>query len=342
MHLEIIPLARYGDLTCKFDYPIVFRMEIRHLSVLSWAGLSIIAITGWASAETTTNLTILHSESDGLETSASPRQPAVSAVNGKIDYAGGNMNSSEGNNFGASISLPVSHQFGFQADALYSRISDLNFYGGAGHLFWRDPEIGLLGLTGGYLHRDGTDTINTFQAGAEGELYYKCFTFGFFGGVGSIDYKYPAPFIDTNPTKFVGRISVDYYALENLRVGAAFVTAFQNNLVRGEIEYQTPIPGVALTGEVAVGDHGYDDWLLGIRYYFGGRKTLRSRQREDDPPSLMPQVLQTLGLYGAQYSKQASAYISAHPENGNWDGGSYGSVWTTISLPPPAFPMVSH
>src|SRR5690242_1713859 len=207
-------------------------MEIGHLSGLTRAGLSIFIIAGGASAETITNTAAIQTEPDGFTTTASLRQPAVSAINGKIDYAGGNMNSSEGNNFGASISLPVSHQFGFQADALYSRISDLNFYGGAGHLFWRDPEIGLLGITGGYLHRDGTDHINTFQAGAEGQVYYKQFTFGLFGGVGSIDYKYSAPFIDTNPTKFVGRISADYYPLENLRVGAAFVTAFQNNLGR--------------------------------------------------------------------------------------------------------------
>jgi hypothetical protein len=298
-------------------------VKIRHLSGFTWVGLSLIVTTA-ATADTVIRNAALQTGPDGFETTASLRPPAVSAVNGKVDYAGGNMNSAAGNNFGASLSLPVSHQFGFQADALYSRISDLNFYGGAGHLFWRDPKIGLLGLAGGYLHRDGTDNINTFQAGAEGELYYKCFTFGFFGGVGSIDYKYSAPFIDTNPTKFVGRLSADYYPLENLRVGAAFVTAFQNNLGRGEIEYQTPIPGVALTGEVAFGNHGYDDWTLGVRYYFGGRKTLRARQREDDPPSIMPQVLQSLGLYGAQYNQQASAYVSAHPDAGYSGGGDYG------------------
>lgn len=312
-------------------------MEIRHLSGLAWAGLAVFIITNGAAAETTNNTTGIQTDSDGFATTASLRQPAVSAINGKIDYAGGNMNSSEGNNFGGSISLPVSHQFGFQADALYSHISDLNLYGGAGHLFWRNPQTGLLGITGGYLYSDGRDTINTFQVGAEGQIYYKQFTFGFFGGVGSINYEYTAPFIDTNPTKFVGRISADYYPLENLRVGAAFVTAFQNNLGRGEIEYQTPLPGVALTGEVAFGDHGYDDWLLGVRYYFGGRKTLRARQRQDDPPSLMSQILQSLGLYGAQYNQQANAYYyfpHRRPGNSGGGGGGGGIIITTNPVGP--------
>ena len=136
---------------------------------------------------------------DHFATNASLQLPAVSEVNGKVDYAGGNMNSAEGHNFSGSITLPISHQFGFQADALYSRISDLNFYGGAGHLFWRNPTTGLLGLTGGYLYRDGADSVDTFQAGAEGELYWHRFTFGFFGGIGSINYQYSAPFITPIP-----------------------------------------------------------------------------------------------------------------------------------------------
>ena len=301
---------------------------------------SILTLAGTAFAQAGNAVLPPGSQPDGFVTAASLRQPAVSEVNGKVDYAGGNMNSSEGNNFSASITLPVTHQFGFQADALYSRISDLNFYGGAGHLFWRDPGVGLLGLTGGYLYRDGVDNINTYQIGAEGQFYYKQFTFGFFAGIGSIDYKYAAPFIDTDPMRFVGRVSVDYYPLENLRVGASYTTAFENNLGRGEIEYQTPINGLAITGEVAVGDHGYDDWLIGMRYYFGGKKTLRERQRQDDPPGLMSQVLQSLGLYGAEYNRKANAYVAANPDSGFTDGGSYGlEVWwispiSPITLPP--------
>ena len=276
---------------------------------------------------------------------ASLRQSAVAEVNGKVDYSGGDMNSAEGHNFNASITLPVSHQFGFQADALYSRISDLNFYGGAGHFFWRDPNIGLLGVSGGYLCRDGADRVDTYQAGAEGEFYWHRFTFGFFGGIGSIHYQYSAPFIDTDPTRFVGRVSADYYVLENLRAGASFTTAFNENLGKGELEYQTPINGIALTGEAAWGNNGYHQWLLGVRYYFGGKKTLRDRQRQDDPPGLMSQVLHSLGLYGAEFNRRANSYIAANPGTGvvSDSYGSYGvsSLEADRSKPVflPSFPL---
>lgn len=263
---------------------------------------------------------------DNLVVAPTLRQPAVSGVNGKVDYAGGIMKSAEGHNASASISLPVWHPFGFQADGLYSRIGGLDFYGGAGHLFWRDPDHGLLGLAGGYLYRDGADTVDTFQVGAEGELYWRQFVFGFFGGVGSIGYRYTAPFIDTNPTRFVGRVSTDYYPLEDLRVGASFTSAFRDYLGKGEAEYQLPIPGLALTAEAAWGNNGYYHWLLGVRYYFGGRKTLHERHRQDDPPSLMPQVIQSLGLYGAEFNRKLDSYLATETRSGNTDGSNSGTT----------------
>ena len=256
---------------------------------------------------------------------------AVSELNGKLSYFAGDMDSHVGQIFDGSVSLPVTHLFGFQADGLYSQISNLGFGGGAGHFFWRDPQIGLLGLTGGYLNRDGVDT---YQVGAEGEYYLGRFTFGFFGGVGSIDYANPAPFIDSNPTRFVGRLSADYYPIDNLRVGASFTTAFKDKLGCGELEYQTPLNGLALTGEVAYGDNGYHHWLLGVRYYFGGHKTLRERQREDDPPGLMQQILYGLGLYGSEFNHKESQYISANPGSGWSPGGDYGVIITTVGSPP--------
>jgi hypothetical protein len=212
--------------------------------------------------------------------------PAVSELNGQIGYAGGTMDASTGNNVDASITLPVTHQFGFQADTLYSHIGDGDFYGGAGHFFWRDPAVGLVGLAGGYLYRDGVDT---FQLGAEGQYYLGRFTFGLFAGVGKINYASPAPFIDTKPTRFIGTPSIDYYPVDDLRVGVSYTTAFGDNLGRAELEYQTPIPGLALTAEASLGNHGYDDLLFGVRYYFGAKKSLRDRQRRDDPPGFMHQ-----------------------------------------------------
>jgi len=256
--------------------------------------------------------TLVHGQSEpavGQTNSLAPdfsiNPPAVSGINGKISYEGGSINSDEGHIFDGSISLPISHQFGFQADGLYGRISDVDYYGGAGHLFWRNPNVGLVGLTGGYLSRSGADT---FQAGLEGQYYFKRVTLGFFGGLGSIDYATSVPFIATNPNRFVGRLSADYYPLNDLRLGVGYTTAFENNLIQGNIEYQTPINGLALTAEVAVGDFGYDHYLFGLRYYFGGKKSLIERQRRDDPPSLMKQVLHDLGVYDAKFSRRANEY----------------------------------
>lgn len=261
-------------------------------------GLSVAGAEGWDSAT---------GRLDRLVVSGGT---AVAEPNAKAGYAGGWMNSAEGHNFDASVSLPFGDAFGLQADALYSHIGSLDFYGGAGHLFWRDPTRVLVGVTGGYLTRTGVDT---FQIGMEAECYLDRITFGVFAGLGQISYARPAPFIDTEPTRFVGSFRADWYPTDELRVGACYMHAFDNNLLKGEIEYQTPVAGLALTAEGALGDNDYDHVLLGVRYYFGGSaSTLRERHRRLDPPSLMPQILHGLGLYGAEYNHRAQAYFRSH------------------------------
>jgi hypothetical protein len=262
---------------------------------------------------------------------------AVSEINGKVSNSGGNINSEASDVFNASISLPVTRHFGFQADALYSRIDKDDYFGGAAHLFWRDPQIGLLGLTGGYIYQD---RASTYQIGFEGAYYFHRITFGFFAGVGAINSQYnvtpltaafPIPdtaFIDPNPVDFLGKLSVDYYPVDDLRVGASYATMFRESLFRGEVEYQTPLPGLALTSEVAVGNNGYDHWLVGLRYYFGSKKTLIDRQRQDDPPGLPQQLLEGLGLFHAKYNHKRDAFVRYinqrfyNPGNSGSTGGS--------------------
>lgn len=81
---------------------------------------------------------IAHAQGDSepLQTDdrADPLEFGVSDINGKVAYMGGGMNSEEGHNFDGSITFPISKQSGLQADALYSRISNEDFYGAAGHL----------------------------------------------------------------------------------------------------------------------------------------------------------------------------------------------------------------
>ena len=82
----------------------------------------------------------------------------------------------------------------------------------------------------------------------------------------------------------MGRIAADYFPLRDLRLNANYTSAYEDSLVEGNIEYLTPIPGLAFTGEIAYGDNAYHQWLLGVRYYFGANKPLRDRDREDGVP----------------------------------------------------------
>ncbi len=262
--------------------------------------------TGWAQ----TNSTILASNNAAphYDAQATLRQPAVDEINGKLGYSGGQMDSFEGHNFDVSVAIPITHQFGFQADGLYSLVDGEDFGGGAGHLFWRDPAFGLVGIAGGFLTREGVDT---YQVGVEAEYYFERLTVGAFAGAGHIEYDFSTPFISTDLTRFIGRLSADYYLWDDLRVGVSFTTAFENNLGKIEAEYETAVRGLAITAEVAMGSNDYDHWLVGVRWYFGGGgKSLRERHRSSDPASLMPQIIHSLGTYGAEFNQKAAAYFA--------------------------------
>lgn len=245
-------------------------------------------------------------------------RPAVSGINGKIDYAGGVMESETSHNFSGSLSLPVGNRFGFQGDLLVSSISDRDPVGGAGHFFWRDPSMGLLGVAGGVLEEDDA---SSYQALVEGQYYAGKFTVSGHVGVGHLSYDNPAPFIDSDPTEFTGSVSLDYYVTGNLRLGAGYTHAFQNHLGVLQAEYQTPWNGLALTAEYARGSHSYDHVLFGVRFYFGKDKPLIDRHRQDDPPNLAQRILSGIGLYRAEYNHNRSQFMNGGGSGGGGGGG---------------------
>ncbi|MDO8423003.1 MAG: hypothetical protein Q7S99_12675, partial [Parvibaculum sp.] len=82
--------------------------------------------------------------------------PAVTKLNGKAAIAGtygeqDNQDGEFGGLFLGSLTAPVTHDFGFQADTVIGTRDGNEIAGIGGHMFWRDPAKGLVGLTGSYV-----------------------------------------------------------------------------------------------------------------------------------------------------------------------------------------------
>ena len=262
---------------------------------------------------------------------------AVSAVNGKVGYAGGSMEGDWGDNVLVSGSVPLTPNFGFQADGLYTNVSDRDFIGSAAHLFWRDWDKGLLGFAGGGVHEEDIDSL---RAGLEGEYYLKQVTLAAGAGVATLEYDNgPYPFIDDDVTDFFASATVRYYPWDDLMVSASYLHAFDNELVLGMVEYQTPIHGLSVFAQVAEGEHDYDHALFGVQFYIGQPKSLMLRHRSDDPPSVVPDILYGIGVYGAEFNKRAREFAETHPvAQGSTAGGSYGAEFTFGQPSDPATP----
>jgi hypothetical protein len=263
---------------------------------------------------------------------------AVDGLNGKLDFSGGTMDAHWGDNLSASLALPIAPHLGLQTDGLFTHVGSQNFAGGGLHFFWRDSEKGLLGLTAAGLNGD---FLYAVQGGVEAEYYLKRFTLGANLGAATLQYHDSAPFINTRPTDVYATVSLGCYPVDNLMIQAAGSRFFGNNLGELLLEYQTPVNGLSCFANFAKGDHGYDHELFGLRYYFGRKKSLIRRHREDDPPNLLSSVLSGIGTYGAQYNRAMHAYASENPGSSySPSGGSYGVVEQSVppsnnNLPPP-------
>ncbi|MGJ8652967.1 MAG: hypothetical protein ACSHX8_06805 [Opitutaceae bacterium] len=248
---------------------------------------------------------------------------AVSGINGKLGSAVGSFNSNDGNTFEGSVSIPIAETLGFQFDGYYADIEEVDFGGVGAHFFWRDNEVGLLGLSAGILKGDYLDS---YELSVEGEYYIKQFTLGARAGFAEIEYKHAVPFIDTDKGGAFGKAYVGFYALEDLWLSASVETRFENTYYGVDVEYQTPIDGLTVYGNVTSGNHDYDHAYIGLRYYFGGKKTLKNRHRKDDPQNMLNDMLTGIGSYGAEYNKRARDYY------GDIVSNTYGYYAETVPL----------
>lgn len=245
---------------------------------------------------------------------------AVSELNGKIDASYGSFDSFEGKTVEGSFSVPVAEIFGFQFDGLYGDVEDVEFKGVGAHFFWRDFETGLIGLSAGGI---SGDVVDSFELGVEAEYYIDWLTLGAKGGYSSIEYDQPVPFIETDESGAFGLVYATMYPLEDLSLTFGVEQRFDNTSVRCDVEYELPVDGLSILARTMIAEHDYEHVLFGLRYYFGGEKTLKQRHRHDDPRSVIQDVLFGVGSYGAEFNENAENY--SRTRGGNYGSSNYGN-----------------
>jgi hypothetical protein len=275
------------------------------------------------------------SRSDAAAVQWLPQQPlpAVDGINAKIDGFGGGANHSNGF-YGTtgSLSIPLAQQWGLQIDGGVGSDKGIGAYGGAGHLFWRDPSTGLLGAYGSYTHWNGIETqtfghigANTGRYAAEGEYYWNRWTLSGLAGVETVSINSTLLSFSV-PNRFFDHVAAAYYVTDNFKLSAGHLYTFDTHFLTLGSEYGFGLGGgrmAALFAEGALGERGAYSALAGLRIYFGQHdKTLIDRHRQDDPPSYDPSQIKsqlssltkliTAGSYAAGLLFEGAAILEFH------------------------------
>jgi len=239
-------------------------------------------LRGWRAAAAALAATV------GATSVAVAQAPAVYGLNGKIDARGGfthfeaqGVDGLAGFVTGA-VSAPLGTSFGVQVDAA-AGIADGTFYWGAGgHMFWRDPSKGLLGLFGqiSEVHKG-----QLYRAGVEGEYYLSNVTLGGHAGY-EIGNDSRRVHIDDG---VIAGVNLKFYATDNFMMKVGGGIEAKSWYGRAGFEYQpgfAALPGLSIFADGGAGSDHLSYALAGIRLYFGANKSLIRRHREDDPDLL--------------------------------------------------------
>jgi len=251
-------------------------------------------------------------------------KPAVDGVNGKLTVYGG---AGQGNSINiagipglsparsstvwkgvggaiGTISVPLGHSFGGQLDLGSGAFGNRPFGDAAGHLFWRDPDRGLIGAYGSGLLYGNHVGRGAWMTAGEFEVYLGKFTgravigvqgaSSYSAGLNPFEvYSYGGPSAFTTSDYFTDIVEAKFYPIDDLALSVGHFYTFGRNAVMGEVEYLLPqfrggnIAPSAFV-QASYGWNNSSNIMAGIRVYFGNHdKTLIRRQREDDPKSMV-------------------------------------------------------
>lgn len=249
-------------------------MSIRNLCIASAALLSGVAFSGAALAAD------LYLEGTPVEPTV---LPAVSGINGKISLLGGSLFDEGYGALSGSISIPVGVRYGLQLDGAVGTHDGEFIGGGAGHLFWRDPSMGLLGLFGSHTYHDNLDG-SVSRIGVEAEYYWNRATLKGVVGAEFFDFDVAT---DVDDEGFFAFSDISYYPIDNLELSVGHRYTAETHALALGVEYQLDqqvfSSGVALFAEGRIGENDYQGIWGGVTFYIGDDKSLIRRHREDDP-----------------------------------------------------------
>lgn len=209
--------------------------------------------------------------------------PAVSEFNSKVSAVGGAYDGMSVYLAEGSFSLPLTHSLGLQIDAIGGLHDGDGLGGGAAHLFWRDPSIGLAGLYGSGFASTADRNYTVGNVGVEGALYLGSF---------SLEALVGAQFVNRRDTDIFGTALVAFYPIDDLRLHAGYRYWFGENIGVAGFEWQFPGQNdnsinFGLFADGQVREDVVAGWG-GVRIYFGSQKPLIRRHREDDPNLGLP------------------------------------------------------
>jgi hypothetical protein len=256
-------------------------------------------LVGWTFLATSAALA---ADMSALRQPAPALDPAVSALNSKVEGYGGSFANRGFYGGAGSVSVPLGGQYGVQLDGNLGSLGGSTFGAFGGHWFWRNPSQSLLGIYGDWGTWDRFGGVNVGHVGGEGEWYLGPLTLDGvvgveFGNSASNTVITPTPGLIATTTTFVDSFAIKTRFFDDINLKYYFSNDFdgyvghrylggKNALALGA-ELATPLGrgtmgSAFVEGRVGEGEnHGV--WG-GLKLYFGPTdKPLMARHRRDDP-----------------------------------------------------------
>lgn len=224
-------------------------------------------------------------------TPLSVQKPAVDGLNFKAGVVSGAIGGYHNHMFVGSVALPMPlmPSLGVQLDLGIGKYRKDYISAASGlHIFYRDPDKGLLGVYGdwGYV-----DNEHGGRVGLEVSTYQDRWSLEAMVGV---------QFGQHYLTEFVDEVDLAYYFTDNLKGSIGHRLLSRGHVANIAVEYAPSNNGWSVYGEAEIGEDDYDGVWAGMRYSFGSSagKSLIERDRQSDPIVRIPRNLANLTQCG--------------------------------------------